>query len=218
VKAIIHKIQDRFLPAPKPGQLAPGPDRGGAIVRAPVVTVRVAGTGSLPSGVIEAGEMVQVETAGIPEQFKVTFALNPKVGVMVNAKLDACPAGMLVEGGEAESTKSEPFPLRLITCGLAGALSVIVSEPVLAPDPAGVNVTLIVQLAFTARAEPHVLVCVKSPLATMLAMLSGAEPLLVRTTCCTVLPMPTGWLVNVRLVVERLAIGCSSPVPVSRST
>ena len=106
-------------------------------MRAPVATVRVAGTGSLPSGVIEAGEIAQVEPAGTPEQPSVTLALNPNVGVTVTAKVVAWPAVMLVEGGETESTKSEPFPLRLITCGLAGALSVMVIEPVLAPDPEG---------------------------------------------------------------------------------
>ena len=60
--------------------------------------------------------------------------------------------------------------------------------------------------------------CVKSPLAAMLVMVSGAEPLFVSTTCCTSLPTPTGWFVKVRLEADKLAMGCSSPVPVSITT
>ena len=91
-----------------------------------------------------------------------------------------------------DSVKSEPFPPRLITCGLPGALSVIVIEPVFEPEEDGVNVTLIVQLACTAREVPQVLLWVKSPVAAMLVIVRGAEPVLVKTTCCAALAIPTG--------------------------
>lgn len=51
-----------------------------------------------------------------------------------------------------------PVPVRLITCGLLLALSVIVIAPVLAPTAVGVNVTLIVQPLLGATDAPHVLV------------------------------------------------------------
>ena len=51
-----------------------------------------------------------------------------------------------------------PVPLRLTTCGLPLALSVIVTCPGLAPIAVGVNLTLIVHCAATARLLPHVVV------------------------------------------------------------
>jgi hypothetical protein len=52
-----------------------------------------------------------------------------------------------------------PVPLREIDCGLPEALSVIMIVPVRVPAAVGVNVTLIVQLAFTLIEAPQVLVC-----------------------------------------------------------
>ena len=51
-------------------------------------------------------------------------------------------------------------------------------EPVRAPRAVGVNVTLIEQLAPEASDEPHVLVCAKSPEATMLEIDTAASPVL----------------------------------------
>src|SRR5712692_10181440 len=51
-----------------------------------------------------------------------------------------------------------PLPLKRIDCGLPGALSLMVTEAVRVPVWVGVKVTLIAQLAPTARLEPQVLV------------------------------------------------------------
>jgi hypothetical protein len=65
-------------------------------------------------------------------------------------------------------------------------LSVTLSVPDLAPEAAGVNVTLIAQLAPTARLVPQLFVCEKSPLLVpvnvMLVRVNAAVPLLVRVT------------------------------------
>lgn len=70
-------------------------------------------------------------------------------------------------------------------------MSVMVTDAVRIPVTVGVKVTLIVQLAFTARVEllaGHVFVCAKSPafvpVRVMLEMVSGAVPELVRVTLC----------------------------------
>ncbi len=74
----------------------------------------------------------------------------------------------------------------------------IVTEAVRLPVTVGVNITLMVQFAFTPRVAllpGHVLVCEKSPLfvppIAMLEMVSGALPLFVRLTTCAVLLVPT---------------------------
>jgi hypothetical protein len=61
-----------------------------------------------------------------------------------------------------------------------------------------VKVTLMLQLAFVATDVPHVFVCAKSPLATMLVMASAALVLLVSVTFCAA-------LVSCRFVVRRSA-------------
>ena len=84
-----------------------------------------------------------------------------------------------------------PVPVRLMVCGLPAMLSVIVTAPVRMPVAVGVNVTLMVQLAPAATDVPQVLVCMKSPLATMLVTLSAAVPVLVSVTVCTALVVLT---------------------------
>ena len=84
-----------------------------------------------------------------------------------------------------------PVPVRLMVCGLPAMLSVIVTAPVRMPVAVGVNVTLMVQLAPAATDVPQVLVCMKSPLATMLVTLSAAVPVLFSVTVCTALVVLT---------------------------
>jgi hypothetical protein len=88
-----------------------------------------------------------------------------------------------------------PVPVRLIPCGLLGSLSVMVTEAVLVPVAAGVNVTLIVQLAPAATELPHVLLSGKSPMSApvtaMLVMERAELPVLVRVTVCALLVVPT---------------------------
>ena len=51
------------------------------------------------------------------------------------------------------------MPVSDTACGLEAALSVSVMPPVSVPAEVGLNVTEIVQLAFTPRLAPQVLVC-----------------------------------------------------------
>ena len=65
-------------------------------------------------------------------------------------------------------TGSTPVPRNVTTCGLLGALSVIVTDPVWAPVAVGAKVTVIEHCEFGARVAPQLLVCVKgAPLATI---------------------------------------------------
>ena len=51
-----------------------------------------------------------------------------------------------------------PVPVRAAVCGLFGALSVTVSDPVMAPALVGSNTTLIVQLPFAGKVVGQLLV------------------------------------------------------------
>ena len=102
---------------------------------------------------------------------------------------------MVPEAGEAEREKSaavlEPVPLRLTICGLPAALSVTLKLPVRVPDAVGVNVILMLQFPPGASEAPHVLVAAKSPLATMLVIVSAALPVFDSVTVCAALVVPT---------------------------
>src|SRR5437764_15173523 len=82
----------------------------------------------------------------------------------------------------------------------------MVIAPVRVPVAVGVKVTLMAQLAPAATDVPQVLVCMKSPLATMLVTLSATFPVLFSVTVCAALVVPSSWLANVRLVEERLTL------------
>ena len=88
--------------------------------------------------------------------------------------------------GERLARAAVPVPERLTICGLPLALSVMLTEAVRLPLAAGVNVTLIVQLAPPATELPHVLVCAKLlalvPVSARLVMLKAALPVLLRVT------------------------------------
>jgi hypothetical protein len=76
-----------------------------------------------------------------------------------------------------------PVRVRETVCGLPVALSVTLTLALRAPIAAGVNVTVIVQLAPCATALPQVFVSLKSevsPVTAILLMLRLAVPLLVR--------------------------------------
>jgi len=61
-------------------------------------------------------------------------------------------------------------------------LSVTVKVPDLVPMVVGVKVTFIVQVLDAARLLPHVPVCAKSPVTTILAIVRVAVPVLLRVT------------------------------------
>src|SRR5208282_1478582 len=82
---------------------------------------------------------------------------------------------------------------------------------------AGVNVTLIAQLAPAAIELPHVFVMEKSPalapVTAMLVMLRARVPLFVRVTDCAGVEVPSNWLPKVRVLAER-PTPAAAPVPV----
>ncbi len=104
--------------------------------------------------------------------------------------------------GERLTAGAVPVPLRLTVCGLLLALSVMVRTPVRVPVAVGVKVTRIEQFAPGATELPQVLVWAKSPLVTMLAIVSGALPVLVSRTVLAALVEPTTCLLKVKLVVD----------------
>src|SRR3989454_65631 len=117
-----------------------------------------------------------------------------------------------------------PVPARDTDCGLPTASSVMFTAAARAPGPAGVKLTLIVQLAPGAtELAPvgQVLPAAKAksaacaPVMVMLVRLRGAPPLLVSVTFCAALVVPTRCSPNVLLVAESVAVGGVTPVPVS---
>jgi hypothetical protein len=103
--------------------------------------------------------------------------------------------------------KSWPVPAKLTVCGLPGALSVIVSVPVRAPDAVGLNVTLIVQFPAAATLVPQVLLWAKSPLAAILVMVIAVPPEFSSFTVCALELEPTSWPVKVKVVGVSAASG-----------
>ena len=85
----------------------------------------------------------------------------------------------------------------------------MVISPVRVPEAAGVNVTLITQVPFTARGEDVTQLSVppKSPPTTTLAMLSGTVPMFVKVTVCADSLAPTFWLEKDDLVGENSIAG-----------
>lgn len=110
-----------------------------------------------------------------------------------------------------------PVPIRFTVCGLPLALSVMLTVAERLPMPAGVNVTLMVQLAFTATEEAHVFVTAKSPgsapAVPMFVIVKAAFPVFVRITDCGALVVLRFWEAKVSAPVDRLMAG-PLPVPV----
>ena len=106
----------------------------------------------------------------------------------------------------------DPVPVRFAVCGLLLALSVTVSVPVRLPTTVGVNVTLIVHLAFPATVVPQVMVWAKSPLTATLVIVSVVGRLLVRVTEIGLLVLPTVWLVNVIAPGDKVTSVMPDPV------
>src|SRR2546425_758446 len=107
-----------------------------------------------------------------------------------------------------------PVPIKLITCGLPPALSVMMIAPARVPMALGAKLTLIVQLAPFGTLPPQLSVRVKSPLGSILVMVSAALPVLVSVTGSGMLVVPTVWLpVNERLRGTSVTTG-AAPVPV----
>jgi hypothetical protein len=108
-----------------------------------------------------------------------------------------------------------PVPERLTTLWvLPKTLSTRIREALKVPAVAGVKLTLIVQEVATL--DPQLLDWLKSPgfapASAMLEILKFSFPPFVRVMVWGALAVPAAWLENVRLLVDRLAVG-PSPVP-----
>src|SRR5436309_15854976 len=93
-----------------------------------------------------------------------------------------------------------PLPETAIVVGLLTAFEVIVTEPVRDPPVVGLNETLTVHVAFTARLVPQVFVCWKSPLAAIELIVAAVVPPFVIVVVCVALVLPTTVEANARLV------------------
>src|SRR5262249_36021289 len=83
-----------------------------------------------------------------------------------------------------------PFPLRAITCGESGELSLMVTAPVMAPAVVGVKVTLILQLAPAFSVDGQFVTSAKLPLAVIEAMETAVVPLFFTVTALAALVVP----------------------------
>ena len=108
------------------------------------------------------------------------------------------------------------MPESCTICGLPGALSVKVSVPVCVPAVDGSKKTLMVQFTPTARLLVQPLVTPNCALlGWTLDRAKATLPLLVSVMFCGSPVVPTNCAGNVKLLVERLAVG-ALPVPVSK--
>lgn len=131
----------------------------------------------------------------------------------------------VAEAEEPEGTareKSAPPPVRATVCGLSGALSVMIREPVLVPAAVGVKVTATRQkteggYALLVRQSVPVAEMAKSPVVVSLVMVKGAEaglpPSLFTVTESGALVVPTNVPGKVKLTGKTWTIG-AAPSPV----
>jgi hypothetical protein len=119
-----------------------------------------------------------------PVLLKVTVCAVLVVPTTWAAKLSAL-------GFNDTKATGAPVPLKLTVLGLLVASLVMTRVLRCAPVTVGVKVTLMVQLADCASDAPQLVLRAKSPLATMLAMLSTAPPVLLRVTVWAALVVPT---------------------------
>ena len=164
---------------------------------------------------------VSAKGAGIATD--VTISPAPPVFVKVaNSGEEVVLSGTvpkLVTFGAIVATGRSPAPVREIVTGVfctPRLLSTNVSCPVLVPDWVGVNVTMNEQLVLAARLAGQVFVWAKSPLIATLLIVSGACPVLVRTTVfgAVITPITKVPPMGEKLseVVDRVAFG-NPPVP-----
>jgi hypothetical protein len=119
--------------------------------------------------------------------------------------------------GDTVAFVEVPVPPRVTVWGLPAALSAMVTDADRLPLAAGVNFTLIVQLAPVATEAGQLLVWAKSlefvPKMLMPVTDSGAVPVLVRVTVWAALVVATDWFPKARLDGDALASD-AVPVPV----
>jgi len=166
-----------------------------------MLNVDVAGPEAL--GVTVEGFAEQVARVGKPLHEIATGELYPATELTVTVTLAVFPATTVVLPLETETPKSDPPPDKGINCGLSGAESFMVSDPVFDPSDVGTNVTLIVQIALGATGTPQVLVSAKPAVVEMPPNVRVAVPVFVTVITWGALAEPTTWDPKVRLVGER---------------
>ena len=109
-----------------------------------------------------------------------------------------------------------PVPVRATVCGVPAALSSILIEALRVPAAAGVNVTVIVQLAWDTRDAPQLFVCEKSllliPVRVMPVIPKTEPPVLVSVATWDALVVPVDTLPKPRVVGFRETHGNELPV------
>ena len=165
----------------------------------------------------ELGDAEQVLAGMAPPQVTVTGPLNPPAGVRESWNVAGCPAATEAElelPGAGAMMMSVPLPDRVMDCGLAGPLSVMVMAPARALVAVGVKVMEIVHEELAGTPLVQVSVSAKSPLALMLVKVRVALPGLVRVTVCVALVEFSNWLPKGTALAERLTAGPEGvPVP-----
>src|SRR5579863_607805 len=147
--------------------------------------------------------MLVIDSARLPrlESVKVCAALVVPKTCWLNVK----------PKGDTLTIAAAPVPLNVTLWKPLPALSKISTFPEVGPLLVGVKVTLIVQLAFAARARGstgQVLVSAKAAeLVEMLEKVSGASPILVNVNVWAALVVPKFWLANVKTKGDRLTTG-----------
>ena len=123
----------------------------------------------------------------------------------------ACWPKEIADGKRLATGSPPPVPLKLTVWGLLIALSVMASDAPRDPVAAGVNVTLIVQLAPAATLLPQVFVWAKSPgfgpPMAMLEMFREALPMFESVTVCGELVVPVFCWLKVRLAGDNDTAG-----------
>ena len=158
--------------------------------------------------------IVQVVLLGAPVQVSATAWLNPAIGVTVTLNIWLEPRETVTAAG-AVTVKSAatfvPVPVNVADCGLLGSASLNTSDADSAAATEGVNVTITVQDAPTARiAGQGLLEIAKSVPAAggavativMLLIVSGDKLLLVIVTDCGFDLTPTACVPNATVAGE----------------
>ena len=156
----------------------------------------------------------------VPEITGLLVKVSEEVPVFLSVTdCDADTAFMAVDGkvrlvGDmltATVLEDAPVPLKATVCPEVPALSAKTISADSAPDAAGLNATVTVQAASTARVVPQVLVCENeeelTPAMLTPDMVMEAVPVLVSLTVWTVADEPTAVEEKVRLLGDRVAIG-----------
>jgi hypothetical protein len=191
-----------------------------AVGRKVTLIVQLAFTDSVePHVVVRAKSPELVPAIVIPVMDIVALPVFRNVIVLAALVVFNCCAANVNVVGETLAVELTPVPAKATCCGLVGSESAIRRVADRDPDAEGENVTLIVQLEPAASVVPQVVVSLKSaalvPVSEMEIPVNDVVPILLTVTTLAALVVPTFWLLNERLVGDRLT---PVPVPVSDIT